>query len=153
MPKVSPGLADVVAFDTEIAEPDRNGGALRYRGIDIENLVGQVSYGDVWGLLVDGNFDTGLPPAEPFPIPVHSGNIRVDIQAAVAMMAPYWGLRQLIDIDDAQARDDLARSSVIILSFVAQAARGSSVPGDSAEDGREVPEYRRAIHDPLAGRA
>jgi citrate synthase len=70
----------------------------------------------------------GLAPAEPFPIPVHSGNIRVDIQAAVAMMAPYWGLRQLIDIDVAQAREDLARSSVIMLSFVAQAARGPGKP-------------------------
>ncbi|HWF81808.1 MAG TPA: citrate synthase 2 [Streptosporangiaceae bacterium] len=128
MQKVSPGLADVIAFDTEIAEPDRNGGALRYRGIDIESLAGRVSFGDVWGLLVDGNFEIGLAPAEPFPIPIHSGNIRVDIQAAVAMMAPYWGLRQLIDIDDAQAREDLARSSVIMLSFVAQAARGSSKP-------------------------
>src|SRR5258708_14296088 len=128
MPKVNPGLADVVAFDTEIAETERNGGAIRYRGIDIERLAGRVSYGEVWGLLVDGNFEIGLAPAEPFPIPVHSGNIRVDIQAAVAMMAPYWGLRQLIDIDDAQAREDLARSSVIILSFVAQPPRGSTNP-------------------------
>jgi len=32
----SPGLAGVIAFETEIAEPDREGGALRYRGVDIE---------------------------------------------------------------------------------------------------------------------
>ena len=31
----SPGLAGVVAFETEIAEPDREGGSLRYRGVDI----------------------------------------------------------------------------------------------------------------------
>ena len=34
-----PGLEGVVAFETEIAEPDRDGGALRYRGIDIEDLA------------------------------------------------------------------------------------------------------------------
>jgi citrate synthase len=125
---VNPGLAGVVAFDTEIAEPDRDGGALRYRGIDIENLAGRASFADVWGLLVDGTFSDGLPAAEPFPLPVHSGNVRVDVQAAIAMMAPYWGLRELIDIDEPQAREDLARTSVMMLSFVAQAARGARVP-------------------------
>ena len=37
---VQSGLEGVVAFATEIAEPDKAGGALRYRGVDIENLVG-----------------------------------------------------------------------------------------------------------------
>ena len=63
------GLEGVVAFTTEIAEPDKDGGALRYRGVDIEDLVGQhVTFGDVWALLVDGEFGHGLPPAEPFPL-------------------------------------------------------------------------------------
>ena len=44
------------------------------------------------------------------------------------MLAPAWGLRQLLDIDDEQARDDLARASVMALSFVAQAARGPGLP-------------------------
>jgi citrate synthase len=44
------------------------------------------------------------------------------------MLAPEWGFRQLIDIDDAQARDDLARASVMALSFVAQSARGGGRP-------------------------
>src|ERR671933_112702 len=60
-----PGLEGVVAFRTEIAEPDRDGGALRYRGVDIEDLAGKVTFGDVWALLVDGKFGHGLPPAEP----------------------------------------------------------------------------------------
>ena len=140
---VKPGLADVVAFDTEIAEPDRAGGSLRYRGINIEKMVGRVSFGDVWGLLVDGTFERGLPAAEPFPLPVHSGSIRVDVQAAVAMMAPYWGLGDLIDIDDARARDELARTSVMTLSFVAQAARGSrlpAVPQRRVDEGRSITE-------------
>ena len=123
-----PGLEGVVAFETEIAEPDREGGALRYRGVDIEDLVGQVSFGNVWGLLVDNEFNPGLPPAEPFPLPVHSGDVRVDVQSAIAMLAPAWGFRQLLDIDEAEARDNLARASVMALSFVAQSARGIGLP-------------------------
>jgi citrate synthase len=128
MSDFTPGLEGVVAFETQIAEPDKEGGALRYRGVDIEELVGHVSYGHVWGLLVDNAFEPGLPPAEPYPIPVHSGDIRVDVQSALAMLAPAWGMQQLLDISDEQARDDLARASVMALSFVAQAARGIGLP-------------------------
>jgi citrate synthase len=123
-----PGLEGVIAFETEIAEPDKEGSALRYRGVDIEDLVGRVSYGNVWGLLVDAEFNPGLPPAEPFPIPVHSGDVRVDVQSAIAMLAPAWGLSPLLDIDDARARDDLAHVSVMAMSFVAQSARGLGLP-------------------------
>src|ERR1700753_156238 len=59
----SPGLEGVIAFETQIAEPDKDGGALRYRGVDIEDLVGQVTFGHVWALLSDGKFGPGLPPA------------------------------------------------------------------------------------------
>ena len=123
-----PGLEGVIAFETEIAEPDKEGSALRYRGVDIEDLVGRVSYGQVWGLLVDNEFNPGLPPAEPFPIPVHSGDVRVDVQSALAMLAPAWGLEPLLDIDDDKARDELARASVMAMSFVAQSARGIGKP-------------------------
>jgi citrate synthase len=122
------GLEGVVAFETEIAEPDREGGALRYRGVDIDDLVGHVPFENVWGLLVDGEFLPGLPPAEPFPIPVHSGDVRVDVQSALAMLAPAWGFQPLLDISDEQARDDLARAAVMALSFVAQSARGIGLP-------------------------
>src|ERR1700744_6076780 len=128
MSDFKPGLEGVIAFETEIAEPDKEGGALRYRGVDIEELVGHVSYSPVWGLLVDTPSARGRPPAEPYPIPVHSGDIRVDVQSALAMLAPAWGLRQLLDISDEQAREDLARASVMALSFVAQAARGVGLP-------------------------
>lgn len=123
-----PGLEGVIAFETQIAEPDRDGGALRYRGVDIEDLVGRVSFGNVWGLLVDNEFNPGLPPAEPFPIPIHSGDVRVDVQSAIAMLAPAWGLHQLLDIDDDTARENLAHVSVMALSYVAQAARGLGLP-------------------------
>jgi citrate synthase len=156
---VNPGLAGVVAFDTEIAEPDRDGGALRYRGVDIDSLAGAVSFGDVWGLLVDGDLTRGLPAAESLPpmdgssghganlpggsgrgasspggsglgsnVPGGSGDVRADVQAAVALLAPRWGLGQLIDITDAQARDDLARVSAAVLSYVAGIARTAFPP-------------------------
>jgi len=126
--EVQSGLEGVVAFASEIAEPDREGGALRYRGVDIEDLVGSVPFEQVWGLLVDGTLRPGLSPAEPRPLTVRSGDPRVDVQSALAMLAPEWGLGQLIDITDEQARDDLARASVMALSFVAQSARGTDDP-------------------------
>jgi citrate synthase len=126
--EVPSGLEGVVAFETEIAEPDREGGALRYRGVDIEDLVGMVPFEEVWGLLVDGHYLPGLPPAPPWPLSVRSGDPRVDVQSGLAQLAPEWGLGQLIDISDQQARDDLARVSVMALSFVAQSARGIGKP-------------------------
>jgi len=128
MTEVHHGLEGVIAFETEIAEPDKEGSALRYRGVDIEDLVGRVPFENVWGLLVDGSYTPGLPPAEPFPLPVHSGDIRVDVQSAVAMLAPAWGMRATYDIDDEQCREDLGRAAVMVLSYVAQAARGIGQP-------------------------
>ena len=143
MSEVQSGLEGVVAFATEIAEPDKEGGALRYRGVDIEDLVGKVSFAKVWGLLVDGSYEPGLPPAQPYPIPLRSGDTRVDVQAALAMLSPEWGLRQLIDVSERQVRDDLARACVMALSFVAQSARGPDrppVPQEDVDRGRSIPE-------------
>lgn len=140
---VKHGLEGVVAFESEIAEPDKAGGVLRYRGVDINDLVGKVSFGRVWGLLVDDSFDPGLPPAEPFPLPVHSGDIRVDVQSALAQLAPLWGFKPLLDIDDTQVRDDLARASVMALSFIAQSAHGQDtamVPQARVDEGRTIVE-------------
>jgi citrate synthase len=160
-PGFVPGLEGVIAFETEIAEPDRDGGALRYRGVNIEDLVGKVTFGDVWALLVDGKFGHGLPPAEPFPLPIHTGDVRVDVQAALAMLAPIWGYQPLLDITDEQARDQLARAAVMALSYVAQSARGIGQPAvpqsriDQCETiterflvrwrGEPAPEHVRAI--------
>src|SRR5438309_9395372 len=91
-----PGLEGVIAFETEIAEPDKEGSALRYRGVDIEDLVGRVPFENVWGLLVDGSYEPGLPTAEPFALTVHSGELRVDVQSAIASLAPTWGFETLI---------------------------------------------------------
>ena len=122
---VQSGLEGVVAFATEIAEPDRDGDALRYRGVDLDELVGRVTYEQAWGLLVDGVLAPALPPAEPVPALVPSGDPRADLQAAMALLAPAWGLRPLLDSSDEQARADLARVTASALDVVARSARGA----------------------------
>jgi citrate synthase len=140
--EVQSGLEGVVAFATEIAEPDKEGGSLRYRGVDIDDLVGKVPFEKVWGLLVDGAFDPGMPPAIPYPIPLRTGSTRVDVQAALAQLAPAWGFKELLDITDEEARDNLARTSVMALSFVAQSARGPGrlpVPESEIDQATTIP--------------
>jgi len=128
-----PGLEGVIAFETEIAEPDREGSALRYRGVDIEELVGRYPFEKVWGLLVDGSLEPGMPRAERIELQEASGFVMADLQAGLATLGAKWELRKLVDIGPEAARDDLARLSAAALSLVAQAARG--------DDERPVPEH------------
>jgi citrate synthase len=154
-PDAPSGLEGVVAFQTEIAEPDRDGGALRYRGVDLEELAGRVPFERVWGLLVDGSPAPGLPALEPLPLPVRTGDARVDLQAALATLAPTLGLRQLIDLDAARAREDLARASALALGFAAQAARGAT-PACASEGATAAERFVhawRGAPDPAAARA
>jgi citrate synthase len=155
-----PGLEGVIAFESQIAEPDKEGSALRYRGVDIDDLVGRVTFGNVWGLLVDDQFNPGLPNAATFPLPVHSGDVRVDVQSAIAMLAPARGFKPLLDISDEEARDNLAQTSVMVLSYLAQAARGIVAPAvpDSEIDKAHTVVERMMIRwrgepDPLHVRA
>jgi citrate synthase len=132
-----PGLEGVIAFETEIAEPDKEGSALRYRGVDIEELVGRYPFEQVWGLLVDDSFEPGMPQAERIELQDPSGSVMADLQAGLATLGPKWGLRQLVDIDAEAAHDDLARLSAAALSIVSQAARGGGtpVPGSKVAEG------------------
>ena len=129
MNEFKPGLEGVVAIQTQIAEPDREGGALRYRGVDIEELVGEVPYEKVWGLLVDENLEPGMPDPEPYEPKSLTGNAPADLQAETAHLSAEWALKKLVDIDDQQARDDLARLSAQMMSVVAKSA--------AVHDGRE----------------
>jgi citrate synthase len=142
MNEFRPGLEGIVAFETEIAEPDKEGNALRYRGVDIEELVGVTPYEHVWGLLVDDSFEPGMPRAEDVELPVRTRSVMADLQAATSALGGRWGLGQLIDIDDGQARDDLARLSAAMLSLVAQSARGGEarVPDDLVAEGETAAE-------------
>ena len=74
MNEFRPGLEGVIAFETEIAEPDKEGSALRYRGVDIEELVGHYPFEQVWGLLVDESFEPGMPRAERIELQEPSGS-------------------------------------------------------------------------------
>ena len=87
MSDVQSGLEGVVAFATEIAEPDKEGSALRYRGVDIEELVGTVPFEQVWGLLVDGHLKPGLPPAEPQEA---RGPALLELEGATCWIPPGW---------------------------------------------------------------
>ncbi len=123
MSEFKPGLEGVVAFETEIAEPDRDGGALRYRGIDIEELVGSVPFEKVWGLLVDEAPEPGLPLADPYSGGDLTGRTPSDLQTVTSRLGAEWGLGQLIDIADDEAKEDLRRLSATMISVCAQSAR------------------------------
>ncbi|HSC92484.1 MAG TPA: citrate synthase 2 [Gaiellaceae bacterium] len=118
-----PGLEGVVAVETEIAEPDREGGALRYRGIDIEDLVGHFPYERVWGLLVDDDLDSTMPDPEPYEPARLTGNAPADLQSETARLAGEWRLGKLNEISDVQARADLGRLSAQMMAIVARSAR------------------------------
>ncbi|HVT66257.1 MAG TPA: citrate synthase 2 [Trebonia sp.] len=128
MTEFKPGLEGVVAFETEIAEPDKEGGSLRYRGVDIEELVGHVRFEHVWGLLVDKTFSPGLPPAEPLEQPAVTGDVRVDAQSGVAALGARWNLRPLYDVGPDQARQDIGRVAAQTLAIIARSARGAGLP-------------------------
>jgi citrate synthase len=139
-----PGLEGVVAFQTEIAEPDREGGVLRYRGVNIEELVGQVPYEKVWGLLVDETLEPGMPDPEPYEPASLTGNAPSDLQAETARLSSVWNLQKLVDIEDEQAHDDLARLSAQMMSIVAKSAAvhdgRDPAPDDLVEQGETAAE-------------
>jgi citrate synthase len=140
-----PGLEGVVAFQTEIAEPDREGGALRYRGVDIEELVGTYHYEQVWGLLVDESFDPGMPDPEPYEPKHLSGNAPSDLQAETARLSSEWSLGKIVDISAEEVRDDLARLSPEMIAIVAESARigdghTNRVPEDVVAQGETAAE-------------
>ena len=140
-----PGLEGVVAVETEIMEPDRDGGSLRYRGVDVEPLVGRYPYENVWGLLVDGDLDSRMPDPEPYEPAGLTGSAPSDLQAEVARLSGVWKLGKLNEITDEQAREDLGRLSAQVMSIVARSARvadghSEPVPDHVVEKGKTAAE-------------
>ena len=140
-----PGLEGVVAVETVIAEPDREGGSLRYRGIDIEELVGRYPYENVWGLLVDDDLESRMPEPEPYEPARLTGNAPADLQAETARLAGEWRLGKLNEISDEEAREDLGRLSAQMMGIVARSARFADgntdeVPADVVARGRTAAE-------------
>src|SRR5438067_6729667 len=140
-----PGLEGVIAVETEIAEPDREGGSLRYRGIDIEELVGHYPYEDVWGLLVDDDLTSKMPDPEPYEPARLTGNAPADLQAETARLGGVWKLGKLHEVSQEQARQDLGRLSAQMMSIVARSARladgkEDTVPDDVVAKGKTAAE-------------
>jgi citrate synthase len=144
MSDFKPGLEGVVAVETEIAEPDREGGQLRYRGVDIEELVGQYLYENVWGLLVDNDLSSKMPDPEPYEPAKLTGNAPADLQAETARLAGEWKLEKLNEISDDQARDDLGRLSAQMMGIVARSAAIAEgrepAPDEVVEQGKTLAE-------------
>jgi citrate synthase len=140
-----PGLEGVVAVETEITEPDREGGSLRYRGVDIEDLVGRYTYENVWGLLVDDDLESRMPDPEPYEPARLTGNAPADLQAETARLAGEWRLGKLNEISDEQAREDLGRLSAQMMGIVARSARVADghtdqIPADVVARGKTAAE-------------
>ena len=145
MTEFRPGLEGVVAVETEIAEPDREGGTLRYRGVDIEELVGHLPYENVWGLLVDDDAGSAMPDPEPYEPLGLTGNAPADLQTEVARLSGIWKLGKLNEVSDEQARADLGRLSAQAMAIVARSARvadghADSVPDEVVAQGRTAAE-------------
>lgn len=121
-------MSAVLDPDAAISCVDARTGELRYRGCAVSTLVGRERYESVWGLLVDGTLRPALPPPEPFPLPVRTGDLRVDLQTVLAQLAPVWGFRPVVEISPDRLRDDLARATVVALSYVARSARDDALP-------------------------
>src|SRR5919197_1191120 len=122
MSEFKSGLEGIVAVQTEIAEPDREGGSLRYRGVDIEELVGHVPYENVWGLLVDDDINSAMPAPEPYEPVALTGNAPADLQTETARLSGVWKLGKLNEISDEQAREDLGCLSAQMMEIVARSA-------------------------------
>jgi citrate synthase len=129
MTDFKPGLEGVIAVETEIMEPDRDGGTLRYRGVDVEPLVGRYPYENVWGLLVDDDISSAMPAPEPYEPSALTGDAPADLQAETARLSGVWGLGKLSEISGEQAREDLGRLSPLMMEIVARSA--------AKADGRE----------------
>ena len=125
-----PGLEGVIAFETEIAEPDREGSALRYRGVDIEELVGRYPFEQVWGLLVDGSFEPGMPHAERIELQDPSGS--------VDGRPPGRARDARAEVGASAARRHLGRSR-----------RATISPGSRRRRSRSSPRRRAAISAPV----
>ena len=145
MNEFKPGLEGVVAVETEIMEPDREGGSLRYRGVDVEPLVGHVPYENVWGLLVDDDLSSKVPDPEPYAPEGLTGNAPADLQAQMARLEGVWRLGKLNEISDDPAREDLGRLSAQMSAIAAQSARVADghrdpVPEEVVEQGETLAE-------------
>src|SRR5690625_7137834 len=94
-----------------VSDGEGPSGAHSYRGLAVEEAIRAWSFESVWALLVDGEVGSPLPPAEAFPLPTRTGDHRVHMQAALAGLAPVWGVPSLPPTSPGPARTSLPRAS------------------------------------------
>ncbi len=123
MSEVQHGLEGVVAFETEIAEPDKEGSSLRYRGVDIEEIVGKVPF-ETSGACSSTAIGTRACRR---PRPTTSRSTPATSASTSRPRSPCWprvrlpaGLRH----HRRPGPRGPARVAVMVLSYAAQAARG-----------------------------
>lgn len=107
-----PGFEGATAFTTGICRPSSTGDVLRYRGVDIVEIVGVRPYDDVWRLLVDGEPGSGalsdIGAGEIMAALRGSGTPRVVLQQLLLELGESRGMAPSRGPGDTAFRDDLA---------------------------------------------
>lgn len=111
-PQLFPGFIGVTAFTTAICQPSSVGDVLRFRGVDVREVVGVRPYDDIWRLLVDGEPGSGPLAAVDerlvAPLIAGSGSPRVVLQQLLLELGEVLGMQPTRGSDATALRDDLA---------------------------------------------
>ncbi|WP_218620444.1 citrate/2-methylcitrate synthase [Mycolicibacterium hippocampi] len=114
--RLCPGFVGVTAFTTAICQPSSLGDKLRFRGVDIRDLVGVRPYDDVWRLLVDDDPGAGtlaqIADTEVVAALDVSGNPRVSLQRMILRLGQGREMKVTQGGDAGALRDDLALLSM-----------------------------------------
>lgn len=138
--RLYPGFVGVTAFTTAICQPSSVGDLLRFRGVDIRDLVGIRPYDDVWRLLVDD--DPGAGPladvggAEVAAAVDGSGTPRVVLLRALLRLGENRDMKPTRGTDAGALRDDLAVLSMayaIGLGMLLRSRTDVSAPTQAAD--------------------
>ena len=122
MTEFKPGLEGVVAFETEIAEPDHEGG----RCATAASTSRSWSAGTASSRCGDSSWtraSSRSPGRRAHEGGGLTGNTPADLQSVTARLGGEWNLQKVIDITDDEAREDLRRVSAQFISIAAQSAR------------------------------
>ena len=149
---VQHGLEGVIAFETQIAEPDREGGALRYRGVDIEELVGKLRLRPRLGLAGRRLVRSRAPACRAIPHPRafrRHPRRRAERAGDVGpVLGPRATARHRRHAGARRPRSRLGDGVVVRRPIGTRAG-----PGDgAAEAHRPCRDHHRAVHATLAGR-
>lgn len=125
MGDIRPSFEGIVAFETTNAAADGEGSALRYHGIDIEELLGPYSFERDWACS-STKTARGTPRAAQIELQDPSGSVMVDLQAGLATLGR-GGLFVSLWTSSRSKRATISPAFRLrALSIVAQAAGGSA---------------------------